>query len=82
MKILLAPDVISSSLTSARHHQPITSEMFKNRKGRNQDFIDKKRNIIFFKETDRLHQSTDSLADTSSKGSNQISTRKNSNNFF
>ncbi|CAF4391746.1 unnamed protein product, partial [Adineta steineri] len=44
------PDVISSSLTSARHNQPLASEIYKNRK-----------------ETDRLHQSTDSLADSSSK---------------
>ncbi|UJR26609.1 hypothetical protein I4U23_007928 [Adineta vaga] len=42
------PDVISSSLTSARHNQPLDSENYKNKK-------------------DRLHQSTDSLADTSSK---------------
>ncbi|CAF0838079.1 unnamed protein product [Rotaria sordida] len=44
------PDVISSSLTSARQYQPSTSEIFKNQQ-----------------ETNHLHQSTDSLADSSSK---------------
>lgn len=44
------PDVISSSLTSARHYQPTNSNLYQNRK-----------------ENERLHQSTDSLADSSSK---------------
>ena len=45
----IAPDVISSSLTSARHYQPTNSNIYPNR-------------------NERLHQSTDSLADSSSKG--------------
>ncbi|CAF2969885.1 unnamed protein product [Rotaria sp. Silwood2] len=49
------PDVISSSLTSARQYQPSTSEIFHNQQ-----------------ETNHLHQSTDSLADSSSKGINQL----------
>ncbi|CAF0765219.1 unnamed protein product [Adineta ricciae] len=44
------PDVISSSLTSARYNHPSGSETYKTQK-----------------DSDRLHQSTDSLADTSSK---------------
>jgi hypothetical protein len=46
---LLAPDVISSSLTSARHNQPLPSEVFKNRKG--------KKKILFITKTKRFFSS-------------------------
>jgi hypothetical protein len=32
---------------------------------------------FFLKETDRLHQSTDSLADSSSKGMNEFQSKRN-----
>ncbi|CAF5087780.1 unnamed protein product, partial [Rotaria socialis] len=48
----LAPDVISSSLTSARQYQTPISDLLKKKQ----------------QETNQHHQSTDSLADSSSKG--------------